>query len=154
MATIEEALDIAIDHHVSGRLTEAKTIYGRILDVDPKNAPTLHLAGVLSCQTNRFDTALDLLLRAVQEAPDATIYRIDHAKALIATESWSAAVATLHPALTLEPHAAEGWDLLALAKHHTGDADGAILALKHACVLAPDRSDMVGRLVLLYQQRG
>lgn len=154
MATIEEALNIAIDHHVSGRLMEAKTIYCRILDVDPRNAPTLHLAGVLACQTNRFDTALDLLLRAVQEAPGAAIYRIDHAKALIAREDWSAAVAALHPALTLAPQAAEGWDLLALTKHHTGNTDGAILALQHACALAPNRPDMIGRLALLYQQRG
>ena len=154
MATIEEALNIAIDHHVSGRLMEAKIIYGRILDVDPRNAATLHLAGVLACQTNRFDTALDLLLRAVREAPGAANYRIDHAKALIATEDWSAAAAALPPVLTLAPHAAEGWDLLALTRHHTGNTDGAILALQHACVLAPDRSDMIGRLVLLHQQRG
>lgn len=80
MATVEEALDIAIDHHASGRLAEAETIYSRILDVDPRNAPALHLAGVLACQTDRLDTALDRLGLAVREAPGMAAYRVDHAK--------------------------------------------------------------------------
>ncbi|MBP2312038.1 protein arginine N-methyltransferase [Azospirillum soli] len=154
MATIEEALNIAIDHHASGRLEEAGIIYGRILEVDPQNAPTLHLAGVLACQTNRLDAALDLLPRAVREAPGAAAYRIDHAKALAAAGNWGAAAAALRPALTLAPDATEGWDLLALAEHHTRNADNAIAALEHACALAPERADMVGRLALLFQQRG
>ncbi|GAA4257851.1 FkbM family methyltransferase [Azospirillum formosense] len=155
MATIEEALDIAIDHHVSGRLTEAETIYSRILDVDPLNAPALHLAGVLACQTNRLDTALDRLGLAVREAPGMAAYRIDRAKALMAAERWNAVASALRPVLlALAPDSAEGWYFLALAEHHSGGMDAAIAALERACVLAPERGDMSGRLALLHQQRG
>ena len=154
MATIEEALGIAIDHHASGRLTEAEVIYSRILDAAPRNAPALHLAGVLACQTSRLGTALDRLGLAVGEAPGIAAYRIDHSKALIAAERWSAAAAAARPALALAPDAAEPWYLLALAEHHTGGTEAAVTALEHACALAPERSDTSGRLALLYQQRG
>ncbi|MDQ2101939.1 protein arginine N-methyltransferase [Azospirillum isscasi] len=155
MATIEEALDIAIDHHVSGRLAEAETLYGRILEADPRNAPALHLAGVLACQTNRLDTALDRLDLAVRVAPGTAAYRVDHAKALIAAERWAAAAAAVRPALlALVPDAAEPWYFLALAEHHAGGTDAAIAALEHACALAPERGDMSGRLALLYHRRG
>lgn len=154
MATIEEALDIAVDHHASGRLAEAEIIYSRILEVDPRCAAALHLAGVLACQTNRLDTALDRLHRAVREAPDTAAYRIDHAKALIAAKQWTAAGTILRPALALAPDTADPWYFLAMAKHHTGDTGAAIAALWHACALAPEREDLTGRLALLHQQRG
>lgn len=154
MATIEEALSVAVDHHAAGRLEEAGILYGRILDVDPDNAPALHLAGVLACQTGHPETALDLLGRAVRQAPGAAAYRIDRAKALAAVEDWSGAAATLSSALMLAPNHAEAWTLLALARHHTGDTDAAVGALERANRLVPDRPDVVGRLALLYQQRG
>lgn len=154
MATIEEALDIAFDHHASGRLDDAEIIYGRILEADPRCAPALHLAGVLAGQMNRLDTALDRLRRAVEEAPGAAAYRIDLAKALITAQRWNAARATLHPALALAPDLADPWYFQALVEHHAGNTDAAITALRHACSLAPDREDMTGRLALLHQQRG
>ncbi|CAO3380874.1 FkbM family methyltransferase [Azospirillum argentinense] len=154
MATIEEALDIAVDHHASGRLAEAEVIYGRILEADPRCAPALHLAGVLACQTDRLDTALDRLRRAVREAPGSAAYRIDRVKALMAAQRWRMAGTALRPTLALAPDAADPWYFLSMAEHHAGDADAAIAALRHACALAPEREDLTGRLALLHQQRG
>lgn len=154
MATIEEALTIAVDHHAAGRLVEAETIYGRILAADPRNAATLHLAGVLACQTGRLEEGLGLLRRAVAEVPAAAAYRIDQGKALMATGQWAAAAAALRPVLALVPDDAQGWELLALAEHHAGGVDAAIAALEHGCTLAPERAEMAGRLALLRRQRG
>ncbi|QCG91174.1 protein arginine N-methyltransferase [Azospirillum sp. TSH100] len=154
MATIEQALNIAVDHHAAGRLVEAETIYGRILAADPRNAPTLHLAGVLACQTGRPDQGLGLLRRAVAEVPGAAAYRIDQGKALAAVGEWASAAAALRPALALVPDDVQGWELLALAEHHAGGVDAAIAALEHGCVLAPERAEMAGRLALLRRQRG
>ncbi|MBK1838903.1 tetratricopeptide repeat protein [Azospirillum sp. YIM B02556] len=154
MATIEEALGIALDHHAGGRLAEAEILYGRILQADPRNAATLHLAGVLACQTGRPGQGLGLLRRAVAEDPAAAAYRIDQAKALLAVREWGAAAAALRPALALAPDAAEGCDLLGLAERHAGDLDAAIAALEHGFTLAPERAEMAGRLALLRRQRG
>ncbi len=153
MATIDEALSIAIDHHASGRLAEAETIYGRILEADPNHAPTLHLTGVLFCQTGRCAESLNLFERAILAGGGNPAYRFDRAKALAALQDWSAVAAALRPVLALVPESADAWDLLALAMHHREDTDTAITALGRACALAPEREDSVGRLVLLLQQR-
>ena len=50
MATIPEALAIAIQHHQAGRLPAAEQIYRQILAADPKQPDAWHLLGVLAHQ--------------------------------------------------------------------------------------------------------
>lgn len=50
MATVEEALGIALDLHQGGRLDEAETLYRRILDAVPDQGDARHLLGVLRAQ--------------------------------------------------------------------------------------------------------
>ena len=45
MATISEALAIAIQHHQAGRLQAAEQIYRQILAVEPNHADAWHLSG-------------------------------------------------------------------------------------------------------------
>jgi quercetin dioxygenase-like cupin family protein len=47
MATISEALAIALQHHQAGRLEAAEQIYRRILQVEPEQPDALHFLGVL-----------------------------------------------------------------------------------------------------------
>ena len=48
MATISEALAIAIQHHQAGRLQAAEQIYRQILQVEPNHADAIHLLGVIA----------------------------------------------------------------------------------------------------------
>ena len=50
MATIPEALAIAIQHHQGGRLPTAVQIYRQILAVEPNHANAIHLLGLISRQ--------------------------------------------------------------------------------------------------------
>jgi Flp pilus assembly protein TadD len=51
MATLSEALAIAIEHHQNGRLQAAEQIYRKILAVEPNHAEThIHL-GNATCAT-------------------------------------------------------------------------------------------------------
>lgn len=45
MPTVDEALQIAIDHHRAGRLAEAEDVYGRVLQVVPDRLDALHNLG-------------------------------------------------------------------------------------------------------------
>jgi len=65
MATPQEALLIALEHHQAGRLTEAETLYGRILEAVPDQPDALHLHGVLAAQTGRLPLAAELIAKAV-----------------------------------------------------------------------------------------
>jgi tetratricopeptide (TPR) repeat protein len=53
MATIEEALNIAIKHHQAGELLPAEAIYRRVLSVEPKQSDALRLLGMVLSQQSR-----------------------------------------------------------------------------------------------------
>ena len=55
MATIPEALAIAIQHHQAGRLQAAEQIYRQILAVEPNHADALHLLGVIARQAGKHE---------------------------------------------------------------------------------------------------
>ena len=48
--TIEQALDLAVQHHNAGRLPEAEYVYQQILHADPNQPVALHLLGVIAHQ--------------------------------------------------------------------------------------------------------
>lgn len=69
MASIAEALGIALDHHQAGRAAEAATLYRRILDADPAQADAQHLLGVLLGQCGDSSGASRRIARAVALSP-------------------------------------------------------------------------------------
>jgi tetratricopeptide (TPR) repeat protein len=69
MATISEALAIAIQHHNARRLQDAEKIYRQILEVEPDHAEALHLLGVINAQTGNHRLAVEYLRRALTVKP-------------------------------------------------------------------------------------
>ena len=65
MATISEALTIAVEHHQAGRLEQAEQIYRQILAAEPDQADALHLLGVIAHQSGRHAIAVDYIRRAI-----------------------------------------------------------------------------------------
>ena len=68
--TIQQAIDLATQHHKEGRLSQAETAYQRILESDPNQPIALHLLGVVAHQTGKNDVAIDLITRAIAIDPD------------------------------------------------------------------------------------
>src|ERR1700730_7021545 len=66
MATIPEALAVAVQHHQAGRLAAAEQIYRQILAVDPNQPHAIHLLGVIAHQVGRPDVAVEYIERAIQ----------------------------------------------------------------------------------------
>ena len=66
MATISEALAIAIQHHQAGRLQAAEQIYRQILAVEPNQADAIHLLGVIACQAGKYEAAVEYIERAIR----------------------------------------------------------------------------------------
>ena len=65
MATISEALAIAIQHHNAGRLQAAEQTYRQILAVEPDHAEALHLLGVIAYQLGKHQVAIECIGRAI-----------------------------------------------------------------------------------------
>ena len=58
--TIQQALDLAVQHHNEGRLSQAEIIYQQILRSDPNQPIALHLLGVIAHQAEDTLTTLTI----------------------------------------------------------------------------------------------
>ncbi len=75
--TIQQAFDLAIEHHRAGQLNEAESIYRQILAANPRHASSLHHLGLVAHQVGRKEIAVDLIRQAIAlqpECPDATAH--------------------------------------------------------------------------------
>ena len=68
--TIQQALDLAVQHHTAGRLPQAESIYNQILQSDPDQPVALHLLGVIAHQVGNNDIAVDLITKVLAIKPD------------------------------------------------------------------------------------
>lgn len=58
-------LKIALRHHHAGELVSAETLYRKILAIAPDHADSLHLLGVIAFQSAKYNTAEELLRKAI-----------------------------------------------------------------------------------------
>lgn len=112
MATVRQALDVAVELHGQGRLDEAAILYARILEVEPRQADALHLLGLLHGQQGQVGQAIALVAQAIGIAPERGVFHINHAKLTAAAGQADKAAAGLRRALALDPAAVEAWTLM------------------------------------------
>ncbi|HYH19088.1 MAG TPA: tetratricopeptide repeat protein [Azospirillum sp.] len=146
MATIQEALLAAVDHHQAGRLAEAEVLYTRILEADPDQADALHLLGVLMAQAGRPDLAVDRIAAAVARAPGVADYRVNLANALQALGRREEAAEAFLAVFALSPER-DACALNAAGLLMEAGAPGAAArALARLLAVRPDHADAWPRL--------
>jgi predicted O-linked N-acetylglucosamine transferase (SPINDLY family) len=133
--TISQALDLALQHHVAGRLGEAQQVYRQILSQQPSNPDALHYLGVLASQSGRNDIALDLIRRSIAIKPGWAEAHYALGNALKAMGQVKEAIAAFRQAIALKPVFPEAYLNLGVALIETGDIDGAIAAYRQAIIL-------------------
>lgn len=153
MASIAEALELALQLHGKGRLDDAEILYGRILDADADNPQALYLLGTLLCQRARFGEARPLLDRAAALRPDSVSVHLTLARMDVQAGGWASALARTRRALALDPAEHEAWDALATGERQAAP-DTAVTALARAHRAAPRRADLGRKLGLLLHERG
>ncbi len=157
MATILEALTLALDLHLAGRFGEAQELYTRILDAEPEQPDALHYLGVLAGQIGRGEFGLTLIDKALALRPEAADIHANRANLLRGLDRLDEAEMGYRRALALRPDFAEAWTDRAFARHGRGDAaavDAAAEMLERALRIEPALDPAREKLVDLLHARG
>lgn len=136
--SIEHAVDLAIQYHQAGQLAEAESIYRQVLQVDPRHADALHYLGVISHQQENPETAVELISRAIQTAPDNASYHSNLGEAFRALGRFDEATAAYEKALAIDPAFAMAHNNLANVLADSGRKDDALARYEKATALLPD----------------
>ncbi len=136
--TIEDAIQIAIQHHQNGELEEARNIYHQILKVEPDYPDALHLLGVVAHQAGRDDRALELIQRAIQVRPDQAMYYNNLGEALRALGRLEESIPQYRMALEIQPDLLEAMNNLGLLFMEMGQLEEATTFFRKVLEVQPD----------------
>lgn len=134
--TIQQALELALQHHQSGRLEEAEEIYRQILAAEPSNADALHLLGVIAHQVGQNDAALDLIRQAIALRPNFPEAYTNLGGILNGKGQWAEAIAAYRQAIVLRPDYPEALTSLGVILKDKGHLDEAIAVCRQAVFLS------------------
>ncbi|WP_114857485.1 tetratricopeptide repeat protein [Azospirillum brasilense] len=154
MATVQEALGLAVEYHLQGALTEARELYGRILAVEPDQPHALHLLGVLDGQQGRPGEAMARIRRAIASAPDIADFHANAGKLVLAMGRTDEAAALHRRALTLRPGHPDALAGLAPLLAEGPPTDEAVSVLRQCLRLRPEDGGLCFTLARMLRARG
>lgn len=135
---VEQMLQLAVDHHRSGRLPQAQALYHQILAIKPRHADALNLAGAVAGQGGNHAEAVELISKAIAINPRGIGYYRNLGLALQALGRFDEAAATYRRALTLEPNHAESLNGLGSSLQAKGDVEQAVACYQKVLKLQPN----------------
>src|SRR5262249_6411006 len=104
---VQRAAELALQHHQSGRLREAESLYRQVLASQPAFADVLTSLGALLHQTGRNDEALRLIDRSIQINPRSSVFFNNQGLVLIAQQRLDEAEVAYRKATMLQPDYAD-----------------------------------------------
>ncbi len=139
--TIQQALQIAVQHHQAGQLQQAEILYRQILAQQPNHADALHLLGLIAHQIGRHDLAVDLIGRAIAIQPAYPDAHVNLGSALKSSGQLDEAIVAYRQAIALQPSLPAAHNNLGIALADKGQLDEAIAAYSRAIALNPNFPD-------------
>ena len=138
VVAVPQKLDIALQSHQAGRLSEAAAAYSEVLSIDPENIDALHFLGVIAYQRGEHDRAEELISRALSRNTSNAPAYSNLGNALGAQGKLDAAIVCYQQALALQPEYADALVNLGAAFRGKGELDKAVQCYQRALSLAPD----------------
>ncbi len=152
--TSQQAIELAIQHHTSGRLSEAKTLYQQALKTDSMHPVALHFLGVIAHQTGDNETAIELISKAIVISPNLVDAHNNLGVTLKALERFDEAVISFDRAIAIKPDYAEAHYNLGLALQGMGRLDAAVASYKQALTIIPGYAEAHYNLGIAFQDMG
>jgi len=139
--SIDQAMQIALQHHQAGRLQQAEELYRQILTQLPDYTPAVHCLGLIAYQSGRNDIAVDLIRRAIALWPNNAEAHSNLGIALKDMGRLDEATAACNKAIALRPNYAEAYCNLGNALKDQGKLDEALTSYREAIALKPVAAD-------------
>ena len=127
----------ALAFHQNGQLAEAQALYEKILINEPNHSDSLHLLGVIFCQTKQLQRAVDSIDKAIKINPSNEVFYSNRGNALSDLKQLDAAVASYDEAIKLDPSYAEAYSNRGNALQDLKQLDAAVASYDKAIRLAP-----------------
>jgi predicted O-linked N-acetylglucosamine transferase (SPINDLY family) len=152
--TIDQAFQIAMQHHTAGRLADAEGIYRQILAVQPNHSDAMHLLGVLAHQAGKSDAGIELIRQAIALNPGNGTYYNNLGLALTDLRRLDEALTALRRAVQVNPNSAQAHYNLGRALALQGQSAQAIETYRAAIRLNPRLSPALNNLAVLLKEAG
>jgi len=104
---VRDAMVLAMKLHRAGHLDDARTLYERILQAQPRHADAMHFLGVLAHQRGRGAQALDLIRRSIALAADVPDWHNNLGNVLLEAGQVDEAASAYEEAARLAPARAD-----------------------------------------------
>lgn len=150
---VDKAIEVALEEHQAGRLSEAEALYRKILDVMPDCADALHLLGAIAHQRGNYEDAVALFKKAIAANPIAPMHA-NLGLALHALRRFDEAVESYEKALALAPDFPQAHNNLGNSLQAQGKFDLAFQCYQRALSLDPHYADAHYNLGHLHQHQG
>lgn len=140
--SIPEHLQLAIEYHKAGHLSQAEALYQRILQVAPDHPGALHFLGLIAKQVGKYEIAVELISKALVFSPDYADAHGNLGNAFKDQGRLDEAVASYRSALAFKPDSAEVYANLGNALKEQEKLDEAIASYRRALVFKPDFAEV------------
>ena len=104
---VQKNFEQALSLHQKGQLDQARNIYLKILEDQPKHANSLHFLGVISHQTGDSELAVDLISKAIAINPNSAAFYSNLGVALMELKHFEPALASYDKAIALNSNNAD-----------------------------------------------
>ena len=151
-STSNQLLSIALQHHQSGNLQQAESLYNQILQNDPNHVDALHLLGVIASQVGKNDTAVELMSKAINIMPSSPELYSDLGNVFKAKGKLDKARENYMHALRLKPDYPDAHNNLGIVLRNQGKLDDAVQHYKQALQLSPDYTEAYNNLGNAYKE--
>ena len=138
---VEQTMEEAFSLYRAGRHAEAERHCQQILDCAPDHAGSLHLAGVIALESERYERARDLIGKAIACSGQVADFHCNMGSALRGMGRLEQAIGSFIRAIELDGGHCEALNNLGYALKDQGKLEEAAARLRQALALRPDYAD-------------
>jgi protein O-GlcNAc transferase len=135
--TLQQAFELAMQHHRAGKLYEAEQLYRQILAQYPSHFAAMHFLGMIAHHAGQLDSAVDLIRRAITLHADFPDAFNSLGNVLKDVGQLDEAIAAYRQATVLNPNYPEAFNNLGNALKDKGQPEESIAACRQAIALRP-----------------